>query len=495
MAGAAHRSEPVFQLGDSNLRVPMELHAVNRRRLAEALRDQDSGPGRFVVLQGGSTMFQDSSDKELVFRQESYFHWTFGALEPDCYGVLDVDTGRATLFVPRLSPDYAVVMGALRTCDDFRRSYAVDEVRYVDELAAWLSEHGAQKLLTLRGINTDSQLYTQEAAFDGIGAFAVDNAFLHPVMARLRSIKTPLELEVLRYTNRVSSDAHKHLMRSVRPGWYQYQAEAEFLHFCYSRGGMRHSSYTCIAASGCCAAVLHYGHAGEPNERRIDDGQLALFDMGGEYYCYTSDITCTFPVNGRFSADQRAIYEAVLTASRAVQAAMRPGVSMAAMHELADRVQLESLVQLGLLTGDVDAMMAVRLGAVFMPHGLGHLLGCDVHDVGGYLPGDDEPARPTAAGLRSLRTARVLEEGMVLTVEPGIYFQDALLDAALAEPTQARFFVPAVLARFRGFGGVRIEDDVAVTANGLELLTDVPRTCDEIEAFMAGEKPAAAAGQ
>ncbi|KAH0619446.1 hypothetical protein JD844_000082 [Phrynosoma platyrhinos] len=151
------------------------------------------------------------------------------------------------------------------------------------------------------------------------------------------------------------------------------------------------------------------------------------------------------------------------------------------MHRLADRVHLEELTKIGILRGNIDDMVKVHLGAVFMPHGLGHLLGIDVHDVGGYPEGVERIDLP---GLRSLRTARVLVQGMVLTVEPGIYFIDHLLDQALADPAQACFINNDVLARFRGFGGVRIEDDIAVTANGMELLTCVPRTVEEIEAFM-----------
>lgn len=210
---------------------------------------------------------------------------------------------------------------------------------------------------------------------------------------------------------------------------------------------------------------------------------MCLFDMGGEYYCFASDITCSFPANGKFTEDQKAIYEAVLKSCRTVMSTMKPGVWWPDMHRLADRIHLEELTRIGLLSGSVDAMLQVHLGAVFMPHGLGHFLGLDVHDVGGYPEGVERIDEP---GLRSLRTARHLEPGMVLTVEPGIYFIDHLLDQALADPAQACFFNHEVLQRFRNFGGVRIEEDVVVTNSGMELLTCVPRTVEEIEACMAG---------
>lgn len=214
---------------------------------------------------------------------------------------------------------------------------------------------------------------------------------------------------------------------------------------------------------------------------------MCLFDMGGEYYCFSSDITCSFPANGKFTEKQKAIYEAVLRSCRAVMSAMKPGVWWPDMHRLADRIHLEELARIGILSGSVDAMLQAHLGAVFMPHGLGHFLGIDVHDVGGYPEGVERIDEP---GLRSLRTARHLEPGMVLTVEPGIYFIDHLLDEALADPARSCFFNRDVLQHYRGFGGVRIEEDVVVTDSGTELLTCVPRTVEEIEACMAGSDKA-----
>ncbi|XP_036131355.1 xaa-Pro dipeptidase isoform X2 [Molossus molossus] len=311
----------------------------------------------------------------------------------------------------------------------------------------------------------------------------VTGSSLHTGGCISRVFKTDMELEVLRYTNRISSEAHREVMKAVKVGMKEYELESLFEHYCYSRGGMRHSSYTCICGSGENSAILHYGHAGAPNDRTIQDGDMCLFDMGGEYYCFSSDITCSFPANGKFTEDQKAVYEAVLRSSRAVMSAMKPGVWWPDLHRLADRVHLEGLARIGILSGSVDAMVQAHLGAVFMPHGLGHFLGIDVHDVGGYPEGVERIDEP---GLRSLRTARHLEPGMVLTVEPGIYFIDHLLDEALADPARACFFNLEVLQRFRGFGGVRIEEDVVVTDSGTELLTCVPRTVEDIEACMAG---------
>lgn len=477
-----------YSQGPHTLTVTTALHSLNRSRLCEYLHKNESVPkGSVVVLQGGEAQTQYCSDTEPVFRQESYFHWAFGVAEPDCYGAIDVATGKSIIFVPKLPDSYAVWMGKLYTLDDFKNKYQVDEVYYVEDIAKVIFSMKPEILLTLKGLNTDSGKTCREALFEGIGQFKVNNELLHPEIAKCRVYKTDLELQVLRYCNRISSEAHTEVMKRIRPGMKEYQLESIFRHYCYYMGGARHTSYTCICGTGENGAVLHYGHAGAPNSKTVKDGDMCLFDMGGEYYCYASDITCSFPANGKFTEKQRTIYEAVLKKSRTVMDAVKPGVSWLDMHLLAEKTQLEELKKAGLLKGDVEEMMKVRLGAVFMPHGLGHFMGLDVHDVGGYLEG--HPARHNEPGLRSLRTARILEERMVLTIEPGIYFIDALLDQALNNPEQAEFLVAEEIEKYRNFGGVRIEDDIAVTSDGMELLTCVPRTVEEIETVMAeGQK-------
>ncbi|KAL7054102.1 hypothetical protein AAHC03_026563 [Spirometra sp. Aus1] len=487
-----------FKLGVHGLAVPMELHKLNRANLCcriqkvwSALAVTTGGAptqnldGVYILLQGGSAVSHGGSDCDDVFRQESYFHWAFGGLEPDWYGAIEVSTQRAILFVPEIPDSVAVYVGDPLSRAQIAERYAVDEVYFTNEICNFFTDHKAALLLTLYGLNTDSGRHTTEAKFDGIEKFKVNNEILHHEISECRCIKTALELDVIRYAVKASSAAHRHLMRNVKAGMFQFQAESLFLNYCYFHGGMRHVAYTCIAATGCDCAVLHYGHAGAPNERLIRDGDMCLFDMGGEYYCYCSDITCSYPVNGKFTDDQRLIYEAVLSAVNAVLSCLRPGVHWPHMHRLAERKILESLVAGGLLQGDVSAMLEAHLGAVFMPHGLGHLMGCDVHDVAGYTK--NTPARSTHPGLRNLRTARELQANMVLTVEPGCYFISRLLDEAAASPVQSQFLVTEKLQQFRKFGGVRIEEDVLITETGCEVLSDVPRTVAEIESWMAAE--------
>lgn len=488
--------------------VDISLHAENRARLVAAMKASGEVPaGGYVVLQGGVGETRHETDHEHLFRQESHFHWAFGVREPDCYGSVHVASGRSTLYVPRLPDSYAVWMGAIKPLSWWQGTYGVDEVRYVDELSSSLKEAGATLLYVLHGFNTDGKQYAKPADFAGADAFTMDKKALWPAITELRVRKTAREIELLRYSARVTSEAHiatmQHTVAAMRarvaaaavaadgaadgaarvPGLKEYQLESLFQHWCYYHGGARHMSYTCICASGHNGSVLHYGHAGEPNSKTIRDGDLCLFDMGCEYHCYGADITTTFPANGKFTDAQKVVYNAVWSAVKAVEDAMAPGVNWKDMHTLAYRHVLTGLTAGGVLRGDIEDMMAVNLGATFMPHGLGHMLGIDTHDVGGYPEGTE---RPKEAGYASLRTVRGLEAGMYLTVEPGCYFIDCLLDAALADPAKARFIVPEALAVYRGTGGVRIEDDVLVTATGCENLTWAPREIEDVEAACEG---------
>jgi len=477
MASSCH------DMGLDTLKVPRKLHSLNRERLVKELQKVESTKGSMVVLQGGESETLHSSDKEIMFRQESYFHWAFGVREPDCYGAIDVDTGKSILFIPELPEEYLVWMGKIHPREHIQKVYEVDEVYFTNQIKDILSDKKPIQLLTLKGRNSDSGKFTKEAAFDGVSEFKYNNKILFPVISECRVFKTDYELDVIRYANKISSEAHKEVMKKIRPGMKEYQLESLFKHYCYAQGGCRFVSYTCICGSGDNGATLHYGHSGAPNDKTIEDGDMCLFDMGGEYYCYTSDITCSFPANGKFTEKQKGIYNAVLKSSRAVLDSVKPGISWKDMHLLADRVQLEEMKKLGIIHGDIEAMMEARLGAIFMPHGLGHFLGCDVHDVHGYPEGEKD--RPKEDGLKSLRTTRTLQERMVLTIEPGIYFIEQWIRRALQNPSLACFIVKDVVEQYYGSGGVRIEDDIAVTADGCELMTKVPRTVEEIETHMA----------
>ncbi|XP_033166606.1 xaa-Pro dipeptidase [Drosophila mauritiana] len=480
-----------FQMG-SGYAVPMSLFRNNRDRAGKAILKELLPGLKFndgnllVLLEGGKDQSLYNTDVDYVFRQESYFQYLFGVKEPGCYGILtiDVKTGaqKSVLFVPRFPDEYGTWMGELLGLQEFKAMYEVDEVFYVDEMSVYLEGASAKLILTLSGTNSDSGLTLQPPDFAGKEKYVTDCDLLYPILSECRVIKSPEEIEVLRYVAKVSSDAHIKVMRFMRPGRMEFEGESLFLHHAYSVGGCRHASYTCICGSGTNSSILHYGHAGAPNSKPVQDGDLCLFDMGANYCGYAADITCTFPANGKFTDDQKFIYNAVLDARNAVTESARDGVSWVDMHKLAGRVLLQRLKEGGMLKGDVEEMLEAGVSGVFQPHGLGHLIGLDVHDVGGYLP--KEPKRPSEPWLSKLRFARILRAGMYVTIEPGCYFINWLMDRALADPNIAKFINAEMFNRFRNFGGVRIEDDVLITKTGVENFAIVPRTVEDIEATM-----------
>ncbi|XP_078338865.1 xaa-Pro dipeptidase-like, partial [Crassostrea virginica] len=307
----------IFCRRKHTLRVPAEPFVQNRKRLAERLRTTNKVPaGSYVLLHGGESETRHCSDHEPIFRQESFFHWAFGVEEPDFYGAIEVDTGRGILFPPKLPDAYAVWMGKLLETKDFQLRYGVDEAYWSEDLAKVLKEKKASLLLTLRGLNTDRGNYSREPAFDGISEFIVDNAILHPEISECCVFKTDLDLEVMRYSNKISaaSEVHKEENRAMWPmGLLFYNIFSIFNHYCQFNGGIRLLAYTCICGSGDNGSVLHYGHAGAPNAKKVMDGDMCLLDMGGE-----SDINCSYPANGKFTQKQRGIYESVYKSSRAV---------------------------------------------------------------------------------------------------------------------------------------------------------------------------------
>lgn len=467
----------------------MKMHKDNRAKLLARLRPRPEVPQSAVILlEGGSEIGVYDTDTVWDFKQESNFQYMLGVKEPDCKAVIRISDGHTVLLIPKLDRDYAAWMGPVKPPAWFQRAYEVDEVRYLEELPEVLSSVlSATSLLVLEGTNRDSGESPKPPQLEGLEAVPLAgseaNRALWEELAEARVVKSAYELRILQFANDVTSQAHIETMRGVAGGVREYMAEATFKYNAAIRGCPR-VGYHCICPTGKRNAILHYGHAGEPNPEVADPGSLTLRDMGAEYHCYTADVTCTYPVSGTFTADQKAVYEAVWEATLAVEHAIRPGVCYKDMHRLAQRTMLSEMSKAGLFLGDVEDMMKVNLMHMFMFHGLGHCLGLDVHDVGGYAPGVSRQDDPSIQ--ENLRCGRELQEGMVITVEPGFYFADFLMEEALADPAKAKFIDRQRLEQLRPVGGVRIEDDVVVTATGCRVLTNVPRTVAEIEATMAG---------
>ncbi|CDJ42604.1 prolidase, putative [Eimeria tenella] len=465
-----------------------KLEEVRRQFLRVVSENGLAKPGAAVFLEGGTTdewMLYSSDCNKAAFRQEAFFQHLVGVNEPDIYAAFVLNSHELLLFIPKIPADALRFMGPSKDADFYRSRYAVTDaiaVEAISDVEAELQRRGVRTVHVLKGVNSDSgRPVAPPKALNSFSSFTVDCSALYDILVECRLRKTPLEAEYLAAACLCSSQAHCFVARNIRSGMVEGQAEAIFKAYVGFVGGARHVAYDCICCAGENASILHYGHAGRPNDGSIKDNDLLLFDMGGDYNGYATDITFTYPSNGIFTETQKAIYDAVLDAQKSVIERMRPGVEWTELHRLAELVILKHLKSLRILAGSIEDCVAANLGSIFMPHGLGHFMGMDTHDVGGFTPSSPPSDLP---GLRYLRTTRTLEEGMCITVEPGCYFVDHLLKQAAKNASQAHLLDFAVIEKYKFVGGVRLEDDVLITRNGVRNLTVVPRSVSEVEELL-----------
>lgn len=400
-----------------------------------------------------------NNDTEYEFRQNSDFYYLTGFDEPDAVLVLarNHPEHQAVLFLRERDRAMEIWNGRRLGVERAVDVLGVDAAFPIDELHERLPDYllrAATLYVDLGADHATDRLV--RAALDETrqlarrrGAVPDTITSVSSTLHAMRAIKSPAEVVTMRRSATIASRAHLAAMRATRPGLREYEIEA-VIEYEFLRGGAQRPAYETIVASGDNATILHY----RENRDHLADGELLLVDAGCEYDYYASDLTRTWPINGRFTAEQRAIYEIVLTAHGAASAAVKPGAPQRAFHRAAVRVITEGLIDLGLLDGSLDENLEREAYRDYYMHGTGHWLGMDVHDVGRYRDAGGEPVH--------------LQPGMVTTVEPGIYVQR---DATCNE-------------RFRGIG-VRLEDDFVVTESGNENLTGaVPIAIDEIEAIV-----------
>lgn len=470
----------------------MTAFADRRAQFADAI-----GDGIAVIAAGVEQVRND--DVHHDFRQDSAFHFLTGFHEPDAVAVIDPRGDEPfVLFVRPRDRETEIWTGYRTGVDGATERFGADAAFEVGELADQLRRRlvghrvaYASPGRAAEAVSTAIRSLAPLAERFGraVPATVADPA---PILADLRLRKHPDEVAALRRACAISVEAHAEAMRFARPGRTEYQVQAA-MEYVFRQRGSRRNGYPSIVASGANACVLHYVE----NDATLDDGDLLLIDAGAEFDHHSADITRTFPVGGRFSPEQRAVYEVVLAAHAAAFDHAGPGGSMPAMHDAASSVLAEGLVDLGLLPLGVEDSLAMGHHREYFMHGTGHWLGIDVHDAGRYR--DDGEPLP-------------LEPGMAFTIEPGLYVApdrdtieftrhaydpDArlerrlLLGAEAAKALEAEesdgaetitFEVPEA---FRGIG-VRIEDDVLVTADGWENLTvGLPVAVDEVEALCA----------
>jgi Xaa-Pro aminopeptidase len=426
--------------------------ARRRRQLMRMI-----GKGGIAILPAAAEK-QRNSDVHYHYRPDSDFHYLTGFDEPESVAVLVPGRAQAEyiLFVRDRDPLRETWDGRRAGTEGATRDHGADDafpIGDIDDILPGLMEQCSRVYHTM-GVHPEFDQHVigwvntlRGQAKQGMHTPQEFVALEH-LLHDMRLYKSRPELAVMRRAAQVSVGAHIRAMKATRPGMREYEVMAELLHEFH-----RHDAdiaYHPIVGGGANACTLHY----HENNAELCDGDLLLIDAGCEYRYYASDITRTFPVNGRFSREQKAVYDVVLEAQDAAIAAVRPGNHWNAPHDAAVRAITQGLVRIGLLKGRVPTLIKDEAYKKFYMHRTGHWIGMDVHDVGDYKVGDEW---------------RVLEPGMCLTVEPGIYI-----------PAGTR----GVPKRWWNIG-VRIEDDVAVTADGCEMLTaGLPRTTAEIERLM-----------
>ena len=444
------------------------MHNQHREKLFSLFDDNQNG---VVFIQGAKTMYRYDTDYEFPFRQESNFWYLTGVNEAECSLVLDLKKEEYHLFVPERDAQYAVWHGYVKTKEQYLEEYQPDHLHYRNDILKVLNE---LKPETVYCIDDEQAEFVEDLNRD----FNVETEALVDALTYCRVLKTDWELDQLREACRVNDLAYLEVMKSIKPGMYEYEMKAIF-NKVQIENGLMQDAYNGIFASGVNASILHY----VVNNSMIKDGDLFLMDSGFECNGYASDYTRTFPANGKYTEVQKGIYNSVLAGMDKVLDSIKPGVKMEDLHLLAARTMMEGLKDMGIVKGSIDDMMEENIFALFFPHGLGHFLGLDTHDVGGYPKGVDRIERP---GIKFLRARRELLPGMVVTIEPGIYFVPAVLKPAIADPEKNRFLNTEKVESLLGFGGVRIEDDIIVTDNGIENMTNVPKKAEEVEILMKG---------
>lgn len=436
---------------------------IDRREFQQRRQQVMEKIGNGTAIFRSAPMAVMHNDVEYTYRQDSDFFYLTGFNEPDAVAVLAPHhpEHQFILFVQPKDPEKETWTGYLHGVEGAKEIFAADEAYSIEELEEKLPQYleKADRIYYHLGrdktFNTNVLKHWQKliATFPrrGTGPTALEdtNFILHP----LRLLKTEAELDNIRKATAISAQAHNRAREFTKVGHYEYQIQAEIEHTFRLEGGMG-PAYPSIVASGANACILHYIN----NNRQVQENELLLIDAGCAYNYYNGDITRTFPVNGKFTPEQKIIYEIVLEAQLKAIEVVKTGNPYNLFHDTAVRTIVEGLVDLGLLVGDIDEIIKEEKYKPFYMHRTGHWLGLDVHDAGTYKINEE--------------TWQNLQPGHVLTVEPGIYISPDI------KPAEGQ---PEVPKKWRGIG-IRIEDDVLVTATGNEVLTaTVPKKVEDIE--------------
>jgi Xaa-Pro aminopeptidase len=445
-----------------NARSHISVYAERRAHLMAQMKQAGGG----IAVIATAPEVPRNADSDYQYRFDSYFYYLTGFEEPQSVIVLIAGAQpKQILFCREKNEEREIWDGYRYGPAAAREAFMFDEAHDIAKLDELMPQFIANQpaVYSFVGSAMDTKLTQWLTVVRGqvrAGKIAPQNFVdVRKLLDEMRLIKDAHELDIMRRAGKISAAAHKRAMRVCKPGLREYHLEAELLHE-FRSNGSEYPAYGSIVGTGANSCILHY----RAGNTEIKDGDMVLIDAGCELHGYASDITRTFPANGKFSGPQKALYELVLAAQEASLAQIKAGNRFAAYHDASTRTLAQGMIDLGLVQGSLDAVLESGSYKQFYMHRAGHWLGLDVHDCGVYA----DAHAPYEEGKE--RTSRVLQAGMVLTVEPGIYVRPA-------QNVDEKWWNI----------GIRIEDDVVVTAQGHENLTrDVPVAVAEIEALMRG---------
>ncbi|MBT8398361.1 MAG: aminopeptidase P family protein [Gemmatimonadetes bacterium] len=451
---------------------------VTRREVLQSQFD-----GGLLLFLGNSDSPMNYADNPYHFRQDSTFLYYFGLDQADLAAIIDVDAGTTTIFGDELSIDYIVWMGDLPTIASRAESVGATDTKPRAALAEILgravSAGRAVHFLPPYRAETKLQLMELLVISPEDAGTEASTQMIRAVVNQ-RNYKTDEEVAEIEKAVATSVSMHEAAIRMARPEMKEMEISAEVERIAMAAGGS--VAFPVIATIN--GQTLHNHFHGNT----ISEGDLFLLDTGAQTASgYAGDLTTTFPVSSHFSEEQKAVYEIMLSAYDAAVSSLAPGVSNRDVHFTACRVIFDGMKGLGIMKGDTEEALAAGAHAIVMPHGIGHMMGMDVHDMenlGEAYVGYAGDERSTQFGLKSLRLTRPLEPGFVLTIEPGIYFIPQLIDVWAEEKALGEFIDYDELNKWRDFGGVRNEEDYLITSDGaMRLGPRKPQTVDELEAL------------
>lgn len=456
-----------------------DTYQTRRTALAQQFADQG-----ILLFAGNDESAMNYRDNVYRFRQDSSFLYFFGLDRPGLFATIDTATGEATLFGEEMTIEHVIWMGPQLSLAEMAASAGGMHTGGLEQLPAAISnaKNTGRKIHFLPPYRGEHTITLTKLL--GTTIHEVENGAsetLINAIVKLRSVKSDEELAQLEQACTRTANMHMTGIRTARPGMLESEVMAAVRSVPLSAGSDLSFPIICSVRG----EVLHNHH----HDNRLEAGQLLLLDSGGESdFHYAGDMTRTFPVDGTYTQKQAEVYQIVLDSMETAFSMIRPGVLYKDIHLSSAKVITEGLQQLGLMKGNVEESVATGAHGVFFPHGLGHMIGLDVHDMenlGENLVGyRDGLTRSTQLGLKSLRLARELEERFVITVEPGCYFIPALIEQWKSNKQHEEFINYQALESYYDFGGVRIEDDVVVTSDGYNILgTPAPKTISAVEAM------------